>query len=310
MHIGISRPPTPPRPIPDVDAALIAQLAEEAGFESVFYGEHPFTPVHDRGYVVHSSGVPFYQDTLVALARASGATTRITLGSGVFLLPLHHPVMFAKQLASLDYYSGGRLVAGVGLGWSRIEAEATGANFDRRWSQTRESIELMKRLWSEDGVEHHGEFFDFEPISIDPKPRSKPSIPILLPGPHTNNTDPLDSPKNIRYFERMAQNADGWIPAMLGNQRMEEGVARVGQGIELLDRLCREVGRDPSEMRITALLRTEIHDEVVEFPELVSKDLLHRYEDLGIERAVVTIPTVTDEKSAREVVERSAELLL
>jgi hypothetical protein len=95
-----------------VDAAIVAKIAEEVGFESMFYGEHPFTPLNDPGHVVHSSGVPFFQDTLVALARASAVTTRITLGAGVFLIPLSIPLL--ATLVSPNKWRGRPRPAPVG----------------------------------------------------------------------------------------------------------------------------------------------------------------------------------------------------
>src|SRR4051794_30666456 len=178
MHIGISRPPTPPHPIPDVDGAAVAQTAEELGFESIFYGEHPIRPVDQPGQGVHADGIPFFQDTVVMLARASAVTSTIMLGGGVFLIPEHNPILFAKQLATIDHYSGGRVIVGAGVGWSRTECELLGGNFDRRWAQTRESVLLMKRLWTEDTVEFHGEFFDVPPVQLFPQPARNP--PVLV----------------------------------------------------------------------------------------------------------------------------------
>jgi probable F420-dependent oxidoreductase len=317
MHIGLSRPPTPPHPLPDVDGALVARLAEEHGFEAIFYGEHPITPVGDPGQSVHSKGVPFFQDTLVMLARASAVTSRITLGAGVFLIPIHQPVMFAKHLASLDYYSGGRLVIGAGVGWSRVEIEVMGGNFDRRWGQTREAIEVMKALWTQDVAEYHGEFFDVPPVSLYPKPASKPWPPFLLPGPMLKamitgeeGGEQLDSEEFLRSFRRIARFADGWFPARMGPAAMRSGPPVIAEGRRILARLCEEAGRNPSELQTTVLLRTQVHDGDLIWPELVSRDVLRAYEDVGVERCVVTIPTITSEEHAREVVERMAEALL
>ena len=310
MHIGLSRPPTPPHPLPDVDGALVAKIAEELGFESIFYGEHPITPVNDAGHSVHSSGVPFFQDTLVALARISGATTRIKIGSGIFLIPLHHPVMLAKQLASLDFYSGGRLIIGAGFGWSRIECEAMGGNFDKRFGQGREAIQLMKLLWSQDVTEFHGEFFDLAPVMLGPKPATKPWPPVLLPGPPLDTGEPWDSPRLLPALKRIVAYADGWIPARMGNEQMRNGPPLLVGARHMLDRLCEEAGRNPRELQTTVLLRTEIHDGDLTWPELVSRDVLRSYADIGIERVIVTIPTITDAAHAREVLNRMADALL
>lgn len=317
MHIGLSRPPTPPHPIPDVDGAVVALLAEECGFESIFYGEHPITPVGDPGQSVHSKGVPFFQDTLVMLARASAVTSRIRLGAGVFLIPIHQPVMFAKHLASLDFYSGGRLIIGAGVGWSRVEIEVMGGNFDRRWGQTREAIEVMKALWTHEVAEYRGEFFNVPPVSLFPKPASKPWPPFLLPGPMLRamisgeeGGEDLESEEILRSFRRIVRFADGWLPARMGNEAMRSGPPVIARGRRILARLCNEAGRDPAELQTTVLLRTQVHDGDLAWPELVSRDVLRAYEDVGVERVIVTIPTITGEAHAREVVERMAEALL
>jgi alkanesulfonate monooxygenase SsuD/methylene tetrahydromethanopterin reductase-like flavin-dependent oxidoreductase (luciferase family) len=156
VHIGVNRPISPPAyPVPDIDAAVIARHAEALGFESIFYGEHPIRPLDEPGMVVgrYSEGVPLFQDTLVALARASAVTSRIKIGSGVFNLPEHNPILFAKQIASLDLYSKGRVVLGLSVGWSEIEVTLLGGDFARRWEQTREAIRLMQALWTQDRVE-------------------------------------------------------------------------------------------------------------------------------------------------------------
>lgn len=310
MHIGVARPPTPPHPIPDVDGAIIAKIAEELGFESVFYGEHPITPANEGGHKVHSAGVPFFQDTLVMLARASGMTSKIKLGSGIFLLAGHHAVMFAKQLASLDFYSKGRLIIGVGYGWSRIECEVMGGNFDRRVAQTRESIELMKKLWTQEVTEHYGEFYQVPPVHLYPKPATKPWPPFLLPGPRWEEEESFETPKMINGFKRIVEYADGWYPYLLGADQINNGAECIIKGRKLMDRLCEEIGRDPKEIQISPLLRSEIHDGDLTMPEMPTRDVARRYEDAGVARVVVSMPTVVSEDNAREVLEKMAEKLL
>lgn len=310
MHIGLSRPPTPPHPTPDIDGALVAKIAEELGFESIFYGEHPVTPIGGPGQGPHAAGVPFFQDTLVALARASAVTNRIKLGSGVFLLPLHQPVLLAKQIASLDFYSKGRLIVGAGFGWSRGQCEACGGNFDRRFAQAYETLRIMKKLWTEEVTEFHGEFFDVPPIALFPKPVTKPWPPVLLPGPAYNSEEPWDSPRFLHLYKRIVTYADGWIPGFVGNERMREGPTRLVAGRKVMDQLCKEAGRDPRELQTTALLRTNIVDGDLAWPELVSRDVLKRYADIGTDRIIITIPTIISDTHAREVLERMAEALL
>jgi alkanesulfonate monooxygenase SsuD/methylene tetrahydromethanopterin reductase-like flavin-dependent oxidoreductase (luciferase family) len=259
---------------------------------------------------MHAAGVPFFQDTTVMLARASAVTSRIKLGAGVFLVPLHHPVLFAKQLASIDFYSGGRLIVGAGAGWSRVQCEVMGGNFDRRWAQARETIQIAKRLWTEEVVEFHGEFYDIAPVTLFPKPASKSGPPVLLPGPALYKGDPLDSPASLQSFKRIVAYADGWLPGFVGAKAMEGGPEIVRTGNDILGRLCAEAGRDPRELKVTALLRTEIQDGDLTWPELVGRDVIRRYEDVGVERVIVTIPTLTGAEHATEVLPRMAEALL
>jgi len=310
MDIGVARPPTPPHPIPDVDGAIVAKFAEDLGFESIFYGEHPITPVHEEGHKVHSAGVPFFQDTLVMLARASGMTSRIKLGSGIFLLAEHHAVMLAKQLASLDFYSKGRLIVGVGYGWSRIECEVMGGNFDRRVAQTRESIELMKKLWTQEITEHHGEFYNVPPVYLYPKPMTKPWPPFLLPGPRWEGQETFETPKIINGFRRIVEYADGWYPYMLGADQIANGAEIIRKGRKLIEQLCAEIGRNPDEIQISPLLRSEIHDGDLTMPDLPTREIARRYGDAGAQRVVVSMPTIVSEDNAREVLEIMAELLL
>lgn len=310
MHIGLSRPSPPPWPIPDVDGALIARMAEELGFESIFYGEHPVSPVADDGYATHAEGVPFFQDTLVMLSRASAVTSRIRLGSGVFLLPVHHPVLFAKQLASLDFYSGGRLIVGAGVGWSRIECEAMGGNFDRRWAQAREAVEVMKRLWTEDVASYEGEFFTVPPVRLFPKSAARPGPPILLPGPSFDEGSDFTSPRATRALRRIAAYADGWLPARVGRDQIASGPDTIRSGRERLAELCAELGRDPSMLSVTVLLRLDVVPGDETWPDQVPRDLLSRYAHAGADRAIFTIPPVTNAEEAERTLRRMAECLL
>lgn len=310
MHIGLSRPSPPPWPIPDVDGALIARMAEDLGFESIFYGEHPVSPVADSGYATHAEGVPFFQDTLVMLARASAVTSRIRLGSGVFLLPVHHPVLFAKQLASLDFYSGGRLILGAGVGWSRLECEAMGGNFDRRWAQAREAIEVMKRLWTQDVASYEGEFFTVPPVRLFPKPMSQPGPPILLPGPSFDEESDCTSSRATQALRRIAAYADGWLPARVGRDQINSGPETIRHGHERLAELCAELGRDPATLTVTALLRLDVALGDETWPDQIPRDLLARYAQAGADRAIVTIPPFKSAEEAERILRLMAECLL
>ena len=183
MSIGVSIP----LPAYLVDPALIAKKAEDLGFESIWYAEHPAVPVHSNSPFPSTGGeIPenysHFTDPYIALARASGVTSTIKLGTGITLVPERNPLLLAKEIAALDLYSGGRFLFGVGTGWLREETELMGGNFDHRWSQTREAIEVMKALWTNEVAEFHGEYFDFPPVKSYPKPVQKPHPPVILGG--------------------------------------------------------------------------------------------------------------------------------
>jgi probable F420-dependent oxidoreductase len=299
VHIGISRPPTPPHPIPDVDGGIVAQIAERLGFESIFYGEHPIRPVDQAGIGVHASGIPFFQDTMIMLARATAMTSTIKVGAGVFLAPQHNPIRFAKQLASVDHYSNGRVIVGVGIGWSRTECEVLGGDFDRRWAQTREVITLTKRLWTEETVEHHGEFFDIPPVQLYPQPVSKPWPPVLI-----------GALASERAFQRIVDYGDGWLPAFVTREAVAAAPQHIAESRATLDRLANEAGRDPSTISITAILRGPQVDGDLLPAERVDRSLLTRLADVGVQRVAISMPTITSPDDAAVALERIAEHLL
>ncbi len=175
MDIGTSIP----LPAYTLDPAFIAKKAEELGFESIWYAEHPAVPVHsDSPFPATGGAIPenysHFTDPYIALARASGVTSNIKLCTGITLVPERNPLLLAKEIAVLDRVSGGRFVFGIGTGWLREETELMGGDFYHRWTQTREAIEVMKELWTKDEAEYHGRFFDFPPVKSYPKPTQNP----------------------------------------------------------------------------------------------------------------------------------------
>jgi len=299
MRVGISRPPTPPHPIPDVDAALVARHAEAIGFESILYGEHPIRPVGDPGHGVHAHGVPFFQDTLVALARISAVTTTLKFGGGVFLIPEHNPFQFAKELASLDFYSGGRLLIGAGIGWSRVECELLGGQWSRRWTQTRETIQIMKRLWSQETAEYDGEIYQAPPIQLFPQPASKPWPPVLI-----------GARRSDKAFARIVDFGDGWLPAFTGANDLEDGPPQIEAGRRELDRLAREAGRDPATLQISVIVRGPQIDGDLGPRQSVDRAAVARFTAAGADRVLISLPTITSEQEAKEALQRIADAAL
>jgi len=230
--------------VPDADAdpALVAQRAESLGFGSYWVPDHTILPVTYSDPYPGSPGDgpdPDYlwqmPDPIVALTRAATATERIRVGTGVLLVPERNPLHLAKEIASLDHYSGGRFWFGVGAGWNREECEILGGDFEHRWTQVEEAVAVMKGCWTEDQSEHHGRYYDFPPVRCFPKPAQKPHPPLLLGGIL------LGGKWAQRVFHRIVRWGDGWCPAV-------GDVGQVIDGRNQLDVLARAVGRDPRSL--------------------------------------------------------------
>jgi len=222
-----------------LDTAVLARHAEELGFESFWVPEHPVIPVTTTSpYRGSPDGVipEAYKrivDPFVALARASAVTTTIKLGTGICLVPEHHPLLLAKTIATLDHFSGGRFLFGIGAGWLQEETEIMGGDFPHRWTQTREAILAMKALWTSEAAENHGQYYDFPPVLSFPKPVQKPHPPILLGGTAR------------QVFQRVVAWGDGWMP----NRVTAEEIRR---GRHTLNELAGQAGRDPQSIEVLA----------------------------------------------------------
>ena len=202
-EIAVAMPLPPPEPHLPVDGAFFAREAESLGFESMWVAEHVIAPaVVTQSQSPHFEGgqVPGFQDPLIALARASAVTSRIRLGTGVLLVAEYQPLRLAKQVATLDRYSGGRLMLGVGAGWLREEAEVMGVDFDHRWAHVREAVLAMKAVWTGQRAEYHGKYYDFPSLRSTPTPVQQPHPPILLGGVASN------------VLKRVVAYGDGWTP--------------------------------------------------------------------------------------------------
>ena len=241
----------------------VAQAAEEAGFCTLWAGEHVVMVDRPASRYPYSAdgqiAVPAaadWLDPLIGLGFAAAATTRIGLATGVLLLPEHNPVLLAKQTASLDVLSGGRLSLGVGVGWSREEFDALGIPFARRGARTAEYAQVLRVLWREDVASFTGEFVSFEAIRVNPKPARDRTIPILLGG----NSDPA--------LRRVATWGDGWYGFNL------DGVDAVAERVGRLDELCRETGRDRRRLRLAVSLSAGHPADLVALAELGISELV------------------------------------
>jgi probable F420-dependent oxidoreductase len=244
-----------------IDAVAVA--AERGGFATLWAGEHvvmvdepasryPYAP--DGRIAVPAAAD--WLDPLLALGFAAAATRRIGIATGVLLVPEHNPVLLAKQAASLDVLSGGRLTLGLGIGWSREEFEALGVPFERRGARAREYVAAMRALWREEVASFAGEFARFERIRVNPKPLRDGRIPVVLGG----NSDGA--------LRRVARWGDGWYGFNL------DGVAEAAERIGVVHRLCAESGRDRAELRLAVALRDLNADDISPLADLGVDELV------------------------------------
>ena len=280
MPIGVSTP----LPAYTIDPAFTAKKAEELGFDSIWYAEHPAVPVHSNSPFPATGGeIPWtyshFTDPYIALARASGVTSTIKLGTGITLIPERNPLLLAKEISTLDLVSGGRFILGIGTGWLREETELMGGDFDHRWTQTREAIEVMKELWTKEEAEYHGQYFDFPPVKSYPKPVQQPHPPIVLGGMARN------------VLRRVVAHADGWLPNRVTAADVEDGRAK-------LDAMAAEVGRDPKSITISV------------FGQAPERDLVQSLLNAGADRVIVRPEHVDTEAEMGEQLERMAEAVL
>ena len=280
MSVGVSTP----LPAYTVDPAFMAQKAEELGFESLWYAEHPAVPVQsDSPFPATGGEIPWtyshFTDPYIALARASGATSTIKLGTGITLVPERNPLLLAKEIATLDRFSGGRFLFGIGTGWLREETEIFGGDFEHRWTQTREALEVMKELWTKDEAEYHGKYYNFPPVKSYPKPAQQPHPPIIIGG----------SARNV--LRRIVSHGDGWLPNRITPAEVEDSRKR-------LDAMAEEVGRDPKSITISVYGQPADHD------------LVQSYLNAGADRVVVRPDHVANEYEMGKQLERMAEAVI
>jgi probable F420-dependent oxidoreductase len=205
----------------------IATRAEELGYDSLWSFQRLLHPAEgDWG--------PMYravQDPLITLAHVAALTQRPRLGVAVVNAPFYSPILLAKQLATLDELSNGRLDAGLGLGWAEEEFVAAGVDFARRGARTEEFIACLKAIWTEPVVEFEGEFYRVPAAQVEPKPLQQPHPPLLLGGVAE------------RALRRVGRIADGWISSSRHDLR------GIGADLELMRDAAREAGRDPGKLR-------------------------------------------------------------
>lgn len=246
-----------------------AKECEDRGFESVWYPEHTHIPASRKSPFPAGGELPkeywHTHDLFASLMAAAAVTKTIKVGSGVCLVQEHDPIKLAKEVATVDQLSNGRLLFGIGGGWNAEEMENHGTSFDRRWKILREKIEAMKEIWTKDEAEYHGEFVNFDPIWSYPKPLQQPHPPILL-GAHTPGG-----------LNRVANYCDGWIPIGPMMPDLKASISDMNARAE-------KFGRQASELAVSAFMAP------------AEEAVLGDYRELGIERSIFAVPSDTRDK--------------
>jgi probable F420-dependent oxidoreductase len=245
----------------------VAQCAEQLGFDGIWVSDHIVIP-HSA---VDRFGSMFYEP-LTVLGFAAACTSRIRLGTTVIILPYRNPLVTAKVLATLDVLSGGRVTAGMAVGWTEDEFKALGVPFQERGALSDEYIAAFKALWTQDKPAFHGQHVRFENIAFEPKPVQKPHIPIWIGG------------NSRRAIRRAVALGDCWHPT-------RPLVADVKVGGAYIQAVCGQRGRDPRSLMIAARQPLKFYDgaeaSVKRRPLLGSTqkiiDDIGQYRDAGVQ---------------------------
>jgi probable F420-dependent oxidoreductase len=245
-----------------MDVAELGREAEARGFESLWFPEHTHMPT---ATTLNSAGTgPLAEeyrrtlDQFVVLGAVAAATSKIKLGTGICLVIQRDPILLAKEVASVDYLSKGRLLFGIGAGWNRPEIENHGVPYARRFRVMRERILAMKEIWTNEVASYSGDFVNFEAINSWPKPVQSPNPPIIVGG---------DGPRAV---EHAVEYGDGWIPHPTG------GGAPLADRIAAANQKLAEAGRQPIPITIFGAVGDDA--EIAE------------YERLGVSRVVLRLP--------------------
>ncbi len=260
MDFGVMMFPTDYAVAPDE----IARMAEERGFESLFFPEHTHIPASRETDYPGGGELPreysHTHDPFVALTAAASATQRLLVGTGICLVIERDPITTAKEVASLDQLSGGRVLFGVGAGWNVEEMENHGTDARRRFGVMRERIEAMKAIWTQDEASYHGRHVDFDRIWSWPKPAQRPHPPIVVGG------------NGERVLDRVIAYGDEWMPNRV------ESVAELEARIDRLGRMAADAGRKVPKVALYAA------------PARVRE--MESYEATGVSRYVLFVPPV------------------
>jgi probable F420-dependent oxidoreductase len=227
----------------------ITKQAEEEGLDSIWAIERLLWPVKPQtpyGGIPNAPIPVEYQnvlDPLDTLTYLAANTDRISLGTSIIDMLLHNPVVLARRFATLDVLSGGRVIAGFGLGWSKDEFDVSGIPFRHRGARADEYLQVLKRIWTDDVIEFRGQFYNIPASKIGPKPVQKPHPPILLGGFSPNT------------FSRVLNHANGWLP-IAGFGPLEQ----LEQAISGLREASSKANKNPSDIRVVVLSYPNVLD--------------------------------------------------
>jgi len=248
-------------------AAAVARAAEDAGFESLWTGEHVILPDPQAPPSPVPAEYPML-DPAIALAFVAAHTTRIRLGTGIIILPQRNPVVLAKELASTDVLSNGRLIFGIGVGYLKPEFDAIGAPFDHKGARSEEFLAAMIALWSMPKPEFNGKWVKFAGVNAMPRPVQQPHPEIVFGG-HTREA-----------YSRAARLAKGWY----GFAMDLEGTAKCLEGLK---EACKAAGRRFEDVEISITPHARVK---------VDREMAKRYAELGVNRLIL-LPRGADEAS-------------
>lgn len=266
MQIGISTFPTDY----SIHPTALGRALEARGFDSVWVVEHTHIPASRKTpYPIGGDLPSIYWEAyepFTYLAQVAAVTQKLKIGTGICLVPEHHPITLAKRIASLDSLSNGRFLFGVGAGWNAEELENHGVRFEDRWAVLREHVLAMKTMWTQKDAAYHGKFVDFDPVWVEPKPARKPHPPVYIGA---------QSPWAIR---RVVEYGEGWYPIVVPN---------FAQQMQQLNDECEKAGRNRDEIDVAALT----------FP--ADKSALEDLAELGVDRVIIGLPTLNEADTLR-----------
>ena len=248
-------------------SARVAQAAEAAGFESVWAGEHIVLPEPQEPPSPLPPTYPML-DPNIAFAFLAGQTKTIRLGTGIIILPQRNPLVLAKEMASLDVLSNGRLIFGVGIGYLKPEFEALGIPFGHKGPRTLDYLEAMQAIWSQDKPSYQGEFTSFRNVQALPRPVQTPHPPIVFGG------------MTPQAFQRSVSHGNGWYGFALdvdGAQKCLAGLEQAQQNN------ARPSGLGELEISVTPMGNMDL-------------DTAKRFADIGVDRLILLSPTKSDKE--------------